>query len=644
MSKLFEGLNENQVLAVQAIDGAVQVNATAGSGKTRVLTTRIAYMLEEGIKAKNILCTTFTKKASEEMQDRLVNLINPMQLVQLTLGTTHSIAYKILLKEYEAMNHPLKGAFKKGLLVNGQQKIYADKIKNKLIKDRSIPMSVKEALRDLPTPTLMKKISFAKSGGLDISGLREQHSGDLGSPSIQAMLEFYDLYEKDKTEDGLMDMDDLLVNLVKLLKSDKELLEKYRKQYTHILVDESQDNNTLQYEFIKMIAYPQNNIFLVGDDSQSIYGFRGSRPDEFIKFTNGYKGAKLINLATNYRSNADIVDTAQRLIKHNTMRLDSPVHAHKTGDKSVFYSNYKNAGQEAEKIAEEIKTAIQEGYSYKDIAVLTRTNAQSKDIEDSMILNSFPYVVYGSVSFYERKVVKDICAYLRLAISPKDNNAFKRIFNVPGRYLGKAFMNKLEDAPSSSYMDVLSKSEVELKNYERAGVEDILIHTENLVEMNDRGASPTEMLNYILQDVGYEKYIRENADDDEDDTAMDNVYTLEYALSKHKNVSEFLDFIDKMTTEAKTSVEGVQIMSIHKSKGLEYPVVFIIGMSEGLFPHWRSIAAVQKGTNPHAIEEERRLMYVAVTRAEDKAFISSIDSYNGKDMDESRFISEMIEE
>lgn len=642
MSKYLEGLNEDQVRAVQTINGAVQVNATAGSGKTRVLTNRVGYMLENGVKPSSILCTTFTRKASEEMQDRLSNLLPPLKLAQITIGTSHSIAYRILSKEYNTINHPLKGAFKKGLLANGTQRVFCEKIKDKIIKDRSVPFSVKEELRDLPVPSLIKEISYSKNAGKGLAEWVEDNANGMGEPKIQAKYEFFSRYEQCKTEEGILDVDDLLLHLVNLFKTDKAMLDKYRKIYKYIMVDEGQDNNTLQYELVRLLAYPENNIFIVGDDSQSIYGFRGSRPDEFISFTKKYPGAQLINLATNYRSNSDIVNSAQRLIRNNTMRIDSPVKSnHNSDEVCVFYEDYKDTTEEASSICSEIETLLKDGYRHKDIAILTRTNAQSKDIEDAFILNGFPYIVYGSTSFYERKVVKDICAYLKLAVDPRNNEAFRRVINIPSRFLGKAFMSKLEDAPQQYYYDVLKEGGAELKPYELNGSNDFLQAVDYLSHLRDTEVPPVEMVDYILDTVGYEKYLRDNSDSEDDEEIMENVNTLKYALSRYERVDDFLEFMDKMTNTVKQSVDGIQVLSIHKSKGLEYKVVFIIGVSEGILPHWRSINAVSTRTNPLAVEEERRLMYVAVTRAQEKAYVSSIQEYNGKNVDESRFIDEM---
>lgn len=642
MSKYLEGLNEDQVRAVKAIDGAVQVNATAGSGKTRVLTNRVGYMLENGVKPSSIMCTTFTRKASEEMQDRLTGLIPPLKLAQITIGTSHSIAYRILAKEYNTINHPLKGAFKKALLANGVQKVFGEKVKDKIIKDRSVPFSVKEALRDLPVPSLIKEISFSKNAGKGLAEWIEDNAHDMGDATVQAKYEFFTRYENTKTDEGLLDVDDLLLHLVNLFKTDKTMLNKYRKIYKYIMVDEGQDNNTLQYELVRMLAYPENNIFIVGDDSQSIYGFRGSRPDEFISFTRKYPGAQLINLATNYRSNSDIVDSAQRLIRNNTMRIDSPVKSNnQSGEVCVFYEDYKDTVEEANSICTEIEALIKSGYKHNEIAILSRTNAQSKDIEDAFILKGFPYVVYGSTSFYERKVVKDICAYLRLAVDPRDNESFRRVINIPSRFLGKAYMSKLDDAPQPYYYDVLKEGGAELKPYEVSGSNDFTRAVDHLSYLRDTGVSPVEMIDYILNEVGYEKYLKDNSDNEEDDEVMENVNTLRYALSRYERVDDFIEFMDKMTSTVKQSVDGIQVLSIHKSKGLEYKVTFIIGVSEGIMPHWRSINAVSSRKNPLAVEEERRLMYVAVTRAQEKAYISSIQEYNGKDVGESRFIDEM---
>lgn len=643
-SKFLEGLNPGQAKAVCTLEGPVQINATAGSGKTRVLVNRIGYMLEQGIKPGNILCTTFTKKATEEMTDRLSTIIKPMHLKLLTLGTFHSIAYRILAKEYKEMGHKLAAVFdyrnRDGLLINGSLKRFGEDVKKDIMYDRSVHFAVKEALTDIALPQLLKMIGSSKNSYIDCHEYQVLNSGQ--GARMEAYVEFYLRYEQKRLRECRMDMDDMLFNLVRLFEDRPDLLAKYQRYYKYLLVDEAQDNNKLQYMLIRMIGNPEYNIFLVGDDDQSMYSFRGAVPEEFIDFTKNYRGAQKIALEDNYRSNPGILDVANKLIRHNTVRLEKTLKANKVGPMDcVNYSHYKNEDAEASSVVQEIKTLVdKEGEEPKGIAILYRTNAQSRAFEDNLIMAGLPYVIHGGISFYERKEVKDIIAYLELAVNQHNDEAFKRVVNVPSRYLGKAFMSKVESGRGSYYENCMSAAQ---KNYEINGIKDFKDKIDTIGDMLSQGLTPADLVNYVLEDsgVGYQKHFLDDMGDEEEEEAkMENIHTLRFILGRFENLVSFLDYIKMMTGEAKIDINGVQLMTIHKSKGLEFPTVFIAGSSEGMLPHFKSVEAEKEG-RIQAIEEERRLMYVAVTRAEAKCYVSSIQHFNGKPQNPSRFLKEM---
>ena len=639
---MLHGLNPSQLRAVVTVDGPVQINAVAGSGKTRVLTHRTAYMVKScNIKPGNILLTTFTKKATEEMTERLGSLIPKMKLMQMTIGTTHSIGYRILAKEYEAMNHPLHAAFKKrNVLMNGKLKIFSEQVIKDIMYDRTVQFEVKEQLKEIAVPQLMKAIGLSKNEGIGYEEYEAEHTGK--GARMEAYIEFYKRYELKKFSERAIDGDDMLYLMWKLFKEHPSILAKYQKQFKYLMVDEAQDNNRLNYEIVRMLAHPENNLFIVGDDDQSMYGFRGAKPEEFINFSKNYRGSKSIALEDNYRSNPRILEVANSLIKNNKNRLIKVLKAHKSGnsdDKDAMgYSRFSDENEEAKDVVEDIKTQIEKGRNYKQLSVLYRTNAQSRALEDGLIMAGMPYVIHGGISFYERKEVKDLVAYLRLTVDPDNNESFKRVINVPSRFLGKAFMEKV-NAFNGSNWDA-KPSLLNLKPYEKQGYGDFRKLVEELMDMYIADKSPTDILDYVLLQGGYEKYIL-GEDEEEESSRMENISTLKFVLSRYSNVKDFLDYIELMTSKAKHSIDGVQLMTIHKSKGLEFPVCYVVGLNDGTLPHFRSIEDMESGVKPFAVEEERRLLYVAITRAEAECYVSSTRSFNGKANPASRFVKEL---
>jgi DNA helicase-2/ATP-dependent DNA helicase PcrA len=458
-----------------------------------------------------------------------------------------------------------------------------------------------------------------------------------------AYYEYFREYEYQKKAQKRLDMDDMLILFVELLKENEIVLKKYQKRFKYLLVDESQDNNLLQYELVKLLGYPEYNVFMVGDDDQSMYSFRGSEPDQFINFTKTYNNVKEINLDINYRSKSQILEVANKLILNNENRISKKmIPYHISDDKAITYHHFIDEMEESEFVAEEIEIMHEkENKNYKKIAVLFRTNKQSLAIENALIMKGIPYVLYGGVSFYERKEVKDIISYLQLVHDTSNNKAFERVINVPSRFLGKAFIERLKAFKNTSLWDACNK--VQLKNYETKGVNEFKSLVDKLKYVLKKGGNMTEVVDTLL-DSGYKEYLLDD-ENEESDSRMENIETLKYLLSHFENVETFLNYVDEMTSKAKHNINGVQLMTIHKSKGLEFETVFGIGVSENLLPHFKSIEKameqVAEGKKPQAIEEERRLAYVMVTRAEQRCFVSSTETYNGKSSGASRFISEM---
>lgn len=643
------GLNPSQLRAVITIKGPVQINAVAGSGKTRVLTHRITYMKSIGIKASEIFCTTFTKIAREQMENRLELLIpNSMYRMQLTLGTTHSIALRILKKEYTILNHHLCIALdrkKRDILMKTSQKIFMEKIKKDMLKDRSIPIEVLKELDEIAIPQFMKTIGLSKNEGLDNWGYADKHAGTTNN-KLLAYIEFYHRYEQKKWDEKFIDGDDMLFLLWKLFKAYPDILAKYQRIYKYFLVDETQDNNDIQYELICMLAYPQNNIFVVGDDDQSMYGFRGANPANFIYFKDRYKNCTIIGMEDNYRSAPGILRVANAMISNNTERILKQLVAHKqVDDVSVYYSAYNDEFEEAQYVVNEIEVLTSnKGFQPKNIAILYRTNAQSRAFEDKLIIKGIPYVIHGGVSFYERMEVKDLVAYLRFVVDSSDFYAFERIYNAPKRFLGKVFLSKVE-AYDGDIMKTLSSHTFlsSLKGYEKDGIASFKKLINELRDIKDNGGTTQDLLDHIIKDGGYEAHLKEDGDEeDEGNSRMENVETLKFAVGKFNDITNFLDYMTMMTTEKKHDIDGVQLMTIHKAKGSEFPIAFTVGMSEGILPHFKAVEAVDNGEKPLGVEEERRLGYVAITRAETLCYMSSLGSFNGRRTAPSRFIGEVM--
>lgn len=649
--KLVKGLNPQQEIAVTTVNGAIQVNAGAGSGKTRVLVNRIAHMVNDcKINPKTILATTFTKKATGEMKERLEKLIPAKSLNDITLGSSHSIGYRILANELPVIGHPLAQAFKnprEGVLQNMGLKIFLDDVKKSISKDYSIDSDIRKMIEEIGFKKLTAVIGVCKNNGMNPYDY-EQHiySQNITSPRTLAYVEFYKRYELLKEQAKKIDFDDMLFLTAKLFREHKDILSKYQKQYDYVLVDEGQDNNQLQYEIFESIASPQNNIFLVGDDDQSMYSFRGAKPEEFISFKQRYPHAKIIKLEDNYRCDSKILDRANMLIANNNERLQKTLKANKFSDnQTVFYNVYQDEFEEGKEVVNEIQVITEnENIAYKDIVVLYRTNAQSVALEDELITNGIPYVIHGGLSFYERSEIKDIVAYLTLANDINRNEAFERAYKTPLRGLGKAFLEEVKAIRGKSYFQNMNELHLTKRN-EVDGVAGFnkIITTLQAMKINNK--SITEMIDYLL-DNGYKAHLLNDIDGedgagDENNPKLENVNTLKHLVSNYESVEQFLEYFEKMAGKRKRSeVDGVQLMTIHRSKGLEFNTVFVVGMNEGLLPHYRAVEAYEEG-NMTAIEEERRLGYVAVTRAERAVYISSLQSYNGKQTMASRFVNEM---
>lgn len=633
-----DSLNDSQKRAVIAKDGRKLISSVAGSGKTRVLTYRTVYLIREyHVSPSNILLTTFTSKAKDEMKERLQPLLTQKEINELTVGTFHSIARSILKTEYTLMKHPLAEAFsyEKPILVGAPQKWIIEDI---MVK--KLGMNLKDK-NEITVPEVISAIGTAKNELIDV----KTFCFNAITEKDFKIADIYKLYEEHKDNERIIDFDDMIINLYKLFVDYPKILTKYQKKFKYILVDEGQDNNFAQYRLINMLAGLYNNIFLAGDDDQSMYRFRGARPDEFIGFGKLDK-VEVINLENNYRSTPGILDVANKLIDKNTVRLQKKLvpFLKPVAYQDVVYNMYDDDDQEALNVVNQLMDIINKGSFYSDCAVLYRTNAQSRALEDYFIQNSIPYVIHGGVSFYERKEVKDLVAYMQLAVDPNNNEAFERVVNTPTRYLGKAFIKTISSEAKSkriSFFKALKTAKLTPQQH-RNGMEYMKL-IEKMCDMAKNNVPTATLLNEIIKLTKYDEYLRQQSPEhEEDNDVMENIDILRTAVSKHSSTKGFLSFLSSLIKGKKENKDAVQLMTIHRSKGLEFPNVWNIGFANNLLPHKY---ALESG-DPNAIEEERRLGYVAMTRAQKILFVSTPMQYAGKPLDISMFVhdAELIKE
>lgn len=587
-----DNLNDKQKEAVLYNDGPLLIIAGAGAGKTKTLTTKIAYLIEEGLAAPyNILAITFTNKAAKEMRDRLYLLIGD-EARKLQVSTFHSFGLKLLRENYE-----LLGYDRNFVIMDSDDSLTVVK---KIIKDLNYDPKIynPKAIRN--------KISSCKNELISAHDYERYAVSDYE----QVIQKVYEKYEHKLKTNNSVDFDDLLILPIKLFKEHIDVLEKYQDLYKYVLIDEYQDTNEAQYILTKMISEKNRKITCVGDDSQSIYSFRGANYKNILNFEKDYKDAKTILLEQNYRSTGNILDAANQVIKNNRDRKDKNLWTNKgPGDKIKYYRAY-NERDEAQYIIRKIKELVNRDVEYKDIAILYRTNAQSRVVEEEMLKENLPYRVIGSFYFYSRKEIKDLIAYLRLIHNSKDNISLLRVINTPKRGIGlKTIENLTKRADSegiSIYDAIESGKELEFKNT----IEKLKSIAEDL--------TLTELIDKVLDASGMKKEL-ESEQTLESEVRLENLEefkSITKAFEEKEGLISLEDFLLEISLvsdveEYKDDPNRISLMTVHSVKGLEFDHVFVIGMEEGLFPHMNSL--MENG----ALEEERRLCYVAITRARD---------------------------
>ena len=587
-----EELNERQREAVLYNDGPLLIIAGAGAGKTKTLTTKIAYLIEKkNVAPENILAITFTNKAAKEMKDRLFKTIG-QTAKYLEVSTFHSFGLKLLRENYDALGYD-----KNFVIMDSDDSLTVVK---KIIKDIGYDPKIynPRAIRN--------KISSCKNEMTSPEAYERYAASDFE----KVVQEVYAKYEKKLQRNNSVDFDDLLLLPIELFKKNPDILNKYQDLYQYILIDEYQDTNEAQYILTKMLSAKNRKITCVGDDSQSIYSFRGANYKNILNFEKDYKDAKTILLEQNYRSTSNILDAANQVIKNNKMRKDKNLWTSRgIGEKIKYYRAY-NERDAAQYVIRKIKELTNRNVEYKDIAVLYRTNAQSRVLEEEMLKENLPYRVIGSFYFYSRKEIKDLIAYLRLIHNSKDNVSLLRVINTPKRGIGLKTIENLTiqaDAMGVSIYEAISSGkELEFKNL-----------IEKLKEMS-KDLTLTELIDKVLDASGMKKEL-EDEKTLEAEVRLENLEefkSITKTFEEREGLISLEDFLLEISLisdveEYKDDPNRISLMTVHSVKGLEFDHVFVVGMEEGIFPHINSLM------DNSELEEERRLCYVAITRAKD---------------------------
>lgn len=628
-----DSLNNMQKKAVLHDKGPLLVLAGAGSGKTRVLTTSIAYLIEEkNIDPRNIIAITFTNKAANEMKERISNLLN-MDVSHLWIGTFHSICARILRMNIDKIGYDKNFT------------IYDSSDQKTLVKEIINELGLKE---DITPREALSVISQAKNKSMTPDEFLQLNTYYTKGDSYY---EIYKKYEEKKFYYNALDFDDLIDKVLYLFSKDIETLKFYQEKFQYVFVDEYQDTNNSQYELIKYFSGFHNNITVVGDADQSIYSFRGADISNILNFEKDFKYADVIKLEQNYRSTDKILDTANVLIENNSERKDKNLWTdNKNGSKPIYRSTNVES-EEAKFVLDNIKELTYQGYDAKDFAILYRTNAQSRSFEEILMKNLINYKVIGGLKFYDRKEIKDLVSYLKIIVNPKDDLALKRIINEPKRGIGNKSIAELESISSLheiSMLDLIRLDEFRpLLNDRLKKLADKFYMPLKDIFDNIENYKIVDLINEVLDKSGYLKML-ETSYSVEDRSRIDNINEFISSAAEYEEensddtIFDYLENLSLLSDLDKTEDKdnSVSLMTMHAAKGLEFPIVFVVGLDEGLFPGKRSI---DEGN----VEEERRLFYVGITRAREKLFLTSSKSRRnyGKPIfyKPSRFVDEIID-
>lgn len=597
---IFEGLNDQQIEAVKQLDGPVLILAGAGSGKTKTLSHRLAHALNQpDTYPEQILAVTFTNKAAQEMRTRVAKLLsatNQRGFMPFT-GTFHGICARILRLDGEQI-----GVARDFIIFDQADAVTAvaqackqHHIDTKRFNPRSLQSVISAQKNELITPELF--------------------SGYATTPLLKTVASVWPTYQRLLVEASALDFDDILCRTVELLSTQATIRKKWRQQFRYIMIDEYQDTNTAQYKFIRLITAPHNNLCVVGDDWQSIYSWRGADYRNILNFERDFPGAKVIKLEQNYRSTSAILQAADKVITKNVNRSDKKLWTTSTGGEPVRVVPVTDEVGEAEAVIRRVKASVDAGARLKDFAVLYRTNAQSRSLEEQFIRYNLPYRVVGGVRFYDRKEIKDVVAYLRLAYQPDDTASFERVVNVPARGLGTTSLNRLlewRQEQGVSLSQALSRVETIEGLSPKAKTSFGQFH-QLITAFHEltQAVSVSDLIEAVIKRTGYEESVADGSIQGE--TRLENVREL-ISVAKDYADADLGQFLEEVALISDVdswdaAADAVTLMTLHAAKGLEFPVVFMVGMEEGVFPHSRALF------DQSEMEEERRLCYVGMTRA-----------------------------
>lgn len=607
MSNLLDNLNEKQKEAVLTINGPVMAIAGAGSGKTSVLTKRIAYLIyEHDVHYKNILAITFTNKAANEMKQRVKELIgvNPYDM---WISTFHSMCAKILREHIEKLGY--KRHFQ-------------------IIDDDDNVQIIKTLMKKANIDTKVYNPKVVKGLVLKCK-FDEDYLDDIESPFKEVVGRIYRQYQNYLYESNLVDFEDLMILTIKLLKQEPAVKEYYNDLFKYILVDEFQDTNNVQYELIKLLVNKENNIFIVGDEDQSIYAFRGANIENISNFKKDFKNYHIVLLEQNYRSTNTILDAANHIIKHNSTRIPKNLFSTKGKGEQIVHYKGVTARDEVEYVASTIRNLVRSGYNYNDIAILYRANSTSRQYEDVLLQKQIPYRIVGNTSFFKRKEIKDFTAYLRFILNPDDVFSFLRVIAVPRRGIGPSTIEKITHYAADNgfaFSDALKRCHEFLG---RNAANKIAEFYNTVIDFKQQlhNIPFVDFVDYVLEKSGYYKTLE---NDDKGDVRYENLQEFKTILaenneiygdiSKEEMLTYILEDISLKAEENKEDVvDGVTLMTLHAAKGLEFKVVFLVALEMGMFPLARTFGS------KFEFEEERRLMYVGVTRAKERLYLTNAD-------------------
>ena len=602
-----QGLNREQRKAAETLEGPVLILAGAGSGKTRALTYRIANLIDHGVAPWNILAITFTNKAAKEMRERVSNLVGE-RAEDVWVSTFHAMCARILRRDIEKLGYTRSFT------------IYDDDDQSSVLKDLYKQLNIDE--KNLPSREVRSRISDAKNRLLSPDEWFMESGRDFRSQQIH---DLYDAYERKLRSSNALDFDDLLVRTLELFAEHPPVLESYREKFKYVHVDEYQDTNFAQYSLVKLITQKSRNICVVGDDDQSIYGWRGADIRNILDFEKDFPDATVIKLEQNYRSTANILDAANQVIAHNEGRMEKVLWTERDEGDPIRLFCAGSERDEAAWICDRMQQLKSSSITYGDMAVLYRSNAQSRVLEDMLVRAGIPYRIYGGLRFYDRKEVKDIVAYLRVIVNPSDDASLRRIINVPKRAIGDTTVAELARHAMQEEMPLFSAL-VDIPETLSSRPRKCVAEFGDL--MNDLIVAREEMgllefVTHLIEKTGLRaQYAKDESD--EGKTRVENIDEFLGAVAEYEKAAaepSLEDYLENVALvsdldNADIGSKTVTLMTIHSAKGLEFPIVFMTGLEEGIFPTGRSLQS------DDGIEEERRLCYVAITRAEKQLYIS----------------------